>query len=154
MVLTATPVAAVDSGTVPATVSVVAPCIEVTGSFDFGTSVFSQPSDPVVVHDDEAAQIENCSQAEQTYFARVSSFTSATGAEWMPVIDASCEVNIYEFWLYVPLQVRQVDDEDRLLVRSSDTVVPILRATLGMPCAGSGGAGETMNMTMTITASL
>jgi len=159
LVLGAAPVHAATDGTVGVTITVAAPCILVSGSFDFGTNPFSQPGAPTVVGV-TGATATNCSGAAETYVAHGANAVATTdpGVAWSLGSDPCTTTNQYRLDLTdanpVTTSVILGNTDQSFLTGVPDATLTELRGVLVMPCTGSDGAGLQMTSTVTITATL
>lgn len=163
LVLAAFPVAAeaADSGTIGTTVTGAAPCIEVSGSFAFGTLPFSTTggtSGKAVA----GATATNCGAQDEVFLARGSTATNGATSWSLSVIvgDPPCGSdgtlrNAYG------MDISRSDGTSALHLSDSDqtflTAVPVsssqeFHGSIAMPCTGSDGAGLEMTSTITLTA--
>jgi hypothetical protein len=154
------PVFSEDDATVTATVSVQdVPCITVgTTLINYGTKAFST-SQGLVSGSSTIGNVDSCSTAAQTLLATGSTAT-ATDATWNPVSTLSCSggsINEYRHFLrdestpkdvYLSLAAQPLRS---LTANQQDLSIPTM---INMPCTGSSGAGRTMNMQVTLTATV
>jgi hypothetical protein len=170
LVLSAMPAFGDESGTINAKVRVAAPCLTVAvsgGVLDFGTLPFTTSSSPGVgVQGNGFSTVTNCGQSAQSLAVRGTDATAAgsSGALWSLVTFSGqgnlCTLGPDKYSVLV-------DDFTTLtgtVVTKTNQVMPkpVLQpgATESidydfyMPCSGSGGAGETMNLQIIYTAML
>jgi hypothetical protein len=163
LLLSALPAAGADSGTVTATITAAPTCILVTPeTVDLGSANFSAL---LLITRAIPTQVESCSTASQTIFARGTDATGAGGVQW----------NLAQIQIYAPNHCQNVQ-ANMFFLRSpdhpndgiprhdladgQDSAVAILGpgttmtdpTVLVMPCTGSDGAGVPMTFTITFTA--
>jgi hypothetical protein len=172
-VLSALPAIANESGTVTARVAVAAPCLTVStkngnGTLDFGTLSFStalgmtSSSDKVLSNDPTWS---NCASATENVYAKGSDATSAQSqATWSlfnpnpsgaTLLPCNAGANKYAVNIFLGSTANVwLSTANQLVESLAPSGGSGSYTHLEMPCSGSGGAGETMNFTITFTASL
>lgn len=153
------PVFSADNGTVTATVSVQdVPCITLgVTTLNHGTKAFS--STTLVTDTKNISNIDSCSSAAQTLLATGSNATGS-GVTWTPVATVNCSStpkNQYRMALRNPGPPTVINlslAAQPFGSLSADQQDFLAEATLTMPCTGSDGAGETMSMSITLTATV
>jgi len=153
-VATALPAFAADSGNIDAHVTVAMPCLEIidpTTDIDFGTLGFSQ--DAGLIQGQTSIKYANCSAAESRVWAQGTDATgtSATWTLYSALTGSPCTwgPNTYGLSLAgLVLGTTSIELPGTLAGNTDKTSLYYL----SMPCAGSDGAGETMNFRVTLTA--
>lgn len=152
----ATPAFGDPEGTVSASVSVAAPCIEVTpATLDFGVLGLSSAALPV---SSALVPVEarNCGTAREQLVARGTNANGSGGSSWTLVSFNLCDApNRFAQLLtrnLVQYDLSATDLEIGSPIGGAE--VAQLRAGMFMPCAGSGGAGEIMTFSYIFTAVL
>jgi hypothetical protein len=144
-------------GTVSASVSVAAPCIEVTpAQLDFGTLGLS-PNATSNVGASRPLTVTNCGTASENVFARGTNATSTAGTTWTlePNLPDLCSTlnrfgqRVGTGGISVPLTT-----QNTAVASVAGGQASPLNALLVMPCVGSGGAGEVMTFSYLFTAVL
>ena len=158
--LTAGPSLGADNVTINASVSVAAaavPCITSSGSYDFGSNVaFSQAgaANQVTLAGGTVNLSTACATVPQNILVRSTAFGNGIGgASWALTNDQTdiCTGGVNRTTLRISnIPVANADTQFASSI-GPNTTVPA-PATLRMPCAGSSGAGTTMNATVTVTA--
>lgn len=148
-----------DTGTVAATVTVAAPCILLDiAQVDFGTRSFNTVSTNIFSQS-PTLTATNCSGTDENILARGTDATSVGGATWTlySAFTNPCNVGPDKY----QLQYNNLGTGTGYSLTTSDQEVATgvgagvghtYRLTLLMPCTGSGGAGETMNLQTILTA--
>jgi len=150
---------AATSGSVAVTVSAAAPCLTVSGAFNYGALVFSTNGTVSQSGQTVGPSITNCSGTSENFLARVSNLTGGQ-ATWTPAVAANpCTAGVNQFDLNAaaigPGNIGPFD-----LTTADQGVGTLTTATpwnwgsiFEMPCTGSAGAGVPMSGTIFITAS-
>jgi hypothetical protein len=151
---TATPILAADNGTVDASVTVATPCLLVTpSSLDFGTLAFNSTASQPVTY-------TNCGITYERVYGKGTDATG-TAATWTlnPTFGSCGPGSADQYGLYVatysgatftPVNLSTTDALLESVAPNSAGVGDQL--FIRMPCAGSGGGGETMSFQVTYTA--
>lgn len=167
--VTAVPAFSADSGTVAVTVSAQAPptpCLTLSpGALDFGVLPFAAPGG-ADVFDRRSLSLTNCGTAGENVLASATNASGPSGS-WTPTsvtANNPCPtLNVYSL-VWTPsasgFRILLLTGTPRMALDSQGQpwVFPAGSATsggqlsLGMPCQGSNGAGETKALTATFTA--
>jgi hypothetical protein len=147
----AAPAFTADQGTINMSVQVASPCITVSPTdVSFGTKSFSPSAEsPVSTDGSDRPAVRNCATSTESLYVRGSEAVGSLGARWALGTPETIAVNRYG--LRVNGQaVALSNDPFGTPLAAADTrlALPILF----MPLAGSDGSGQTMSMSVTITA--
>ena len=149
-----------DTGTVNATVTVAAPCIllDIT-DVDFGTKSFNTASSNIFSQS-TTLHATNCSGTDENILARGTDATNTAGtATWTlnSVITNPCTIGPNTYLLThdnlgsgIGTALTTSDQEVATGITAGEQYA--YKLTLLMPCTGSDGAGETMNLQSILTA--
>lgn len=155
---TAAPALAADNGTIGVAITASAPCVTVSGQFNYGTLSFSTAGTTSNSAVTLGPSITNCSGTTEQYSAHTSNLANGSNV-WSPtsVTGNPCPV-LNTFVLNVSSvgpggSNGNLTTSSELALGSSSTSTPYNWASLfTMPCAGSLGAGVPMSGQITITA--
>jgi hypothetical protein len=146
------------TGSVAMSIEVAAPCLTISpASVTFPSKPFTtSPSTPVRALSTQQHSVTNCSGGSEQIFARGSNATGTSGASW--ALGSSVGVDNYALAIeaqgglgHATVQLSLADQ----LVKSVDGGASLaVDAYLYMPTAESSGAGQTMAMSVTYTATL
>lgn len=153
VVVTAGPTFADGSGTVTATVSVIAgPCITVSPtSFAYAPQQFSTTTSLQTTTSTTKPTVTNCSDRSETFLARGEAATGPT-TSWALANSVDCSVgtNIYAHALKVggaglyDFRLSETNTQwEQNVAHTSGQNTRTLDSQLTMPCTGSAGLGET-----------
>ena len=149
--LSAVPALSADSGTLNMSVAVASPCLTVSPEAGtFGPKTFSPSAEsPSTTDLDTRPTVTNCSASSEPLFVRGTNAVGA-GATWTLADPQSIAVNRYA--LRSGSQALTVTDAPVAsgALAAGDVIRPVV--VLYMPTAGSDGAGQTMSMSLTYTA--
>jgi hypothetical protein len=148
-------------GTVTATVNVnIGPCISVAPtSFVYAPAGFSSSQPVTTTPSGTKPIVTNCSNQAENILARGSAATGPGGAAWElqgGVLQCSSGPDKYRHEIHqlggstMPLTLVNQTWEGSVPATGSDTRV--LDGILTMPCTGSTGGGQTMSMSIFLTA--
>jgi hypothetical protein len=134
------------------TVAVASPCLTVTpDSGTFGPQTFSASAEsPSTTDLDTRPTVTNCSGSSEPLFVKGTDALGDAGATWTLAAPQTIAVNRYA--LKSGSQALTVTSESVAsgLLAAGDVIRPFV--VLYMPTAGSDGAGQTMSMSLTYTA--
>jgi hypothetical protein len=134
------------------TIEVASPCILVApDNVALEPATFSASAEsPSKSLTKSSHQVQNCAGKSEPLFARVTDAAGSTGATWLIVHPQTIGLNRYAL---------QLDTEPLSTSNQAVSSGPLLSGesrpfdlTLWMPTAGSDGAGQTMSMSLTYTA--
>jgi hypothetical protein len=150
---------AASSGTVGVSVSVAAPCVTVSGSFDYGTRMFSTQLNPSKSPTTLGPVVTNCSGVTEGFTGQVSNLTGGQ-ATWTPVSAVNpCTngLNTFDLYAYSVNGSSGFDltaNTQPSLGTLNDATPSNWSSTFTMPCTGSDGAGSKMSGTISLMAFL
>jgi hypothetical protein len=161
-VLSAVPAFGDSTGAVAMSIEVAAPCVTISpASVTFPSKPFSpSPTSPVFSIANTEHGVTNCSAGGEQIFARGSNATGTSGASWT-LADATSAIGVDKYALR--LEGTSSEGWKGVVTLSlADQLVKALGAgsslTFGaglyMPTVESSGAGQTMSMSVTYTATL
>lgn len=168
--LSALPAFSADTATVEAKVTVTAPCITVAVTWpsaptlDFGSSLFTTPTQPGGGSLMDAISVTNCAPGIENVLVRGTDATSTTTSSTWTLQNslATCSAGLDKYALEADMAdgngahnspAVKLELTNQLL----GNIPPGTRGVtprLWMPCTGSKGAGETMSFQLIFTASL
>ena len=150
--VSALPAGAADSASVNLSIAVASPCILVShDNVQFDPATFSPSVDsPTTSLAKSSYQVANCSQKSEPLFVKATDASGPNGAAWTLVNRTNIGVN--QYGLEVDHQALSKVDQ---AVASGALLPSESRPTsqlLFMPLTGSDGAGQTMSLSITYTA--
>lgn len=150
------------TGSVAMSIEVAAPCVTISpASVTFPSKPFgASPTSPVNSFASQEHGVTNCSAGSEQIYARGSNATGTSGASWT-LVNGSLSIGVDKYALH--LEGTSSEGGKAVLTLSlADQLAKALGAgssltfltTLTMPTAESSGAGQTMSMSVTYTATL
>ena len=150
-----------DTGTVPARVTVAAPCITVgpSAGVDFGTATFNATASQgaPLFAGSPSISVTSCAVANEILYVRGTDATSSTSsARWSLAGCCTPAHDVYEVRVASnpgpPSNTVPLILSNRIFRNEVPGSTESLTAKLQMPLAGSSGVGQTMNMQIVFTA--
>jgi hypothetical protein len=147
----AAPALTADRGTVNMTVQVASPCLTVSPeSIAFPAASFSTSAEsPSTTEAPDRATVTNCSASSESLFFNATDAVGSVGAKW--ALGSPQSIGINRYGLRVASQEASAGNQslNGALAAGDVRRDPLV---LVMPTAGSDGAGQTMSMSLTYTA--
>jgi hypothetical protein len=157
--LAALPAFGDSSGSVAMSIEVAAPCVTISpASVAFPSSPFStSTTTPTWVMASPGHSVTNCSAGKESVYAKGSNATGSSGASWTLASWVGVDAYVLQLAGSTPEGGKPkvtLTLTDQLVTQVGSSLSMPVDASLGMPVVESSGAGQTMSMSVTYTATL
>lgn len=159
LAVSAAPAFGDSSGSVGMSIEVAAPCLTVSpATVTFPSSPFStSTTTSASVMASPRHSVTNCSAAKESIYAKGSNAAGSGGASWALASSTGVDTYVVQLATSTPEGGHQKVNltlTDQLVTQVSPALSLSVDAFLGMPTVESSGAGQTMSMSVTYTATL